>query len=102
MIRMAVIAPTTGSARLFSGFAQQRIAVGDIEINAVVGGSGPPLLLLHGHPQTLAIWHKVAPALATRYTVVATDLRGYGDSSKPQGRSDHSNRAGRTVRRQSH
>jgi haloacetate dehalogenase len=54
-----------------------------VEINAVIGGSGPPLLLLHGYPQTHAMWHKVAPALAERFTVVATDLRGYGDSGKP-------------------
>ena len=52
-------------------------------INVVVGGNGPPLLLLHGVPQTHLSWHKVAPALAKNYTVVAADLRGYGDSSKP-------------------
>ncbi|ASJ71914.1 alpha/beta fold hydrolase [Granulosicoccus antarcticus] len=78
--------------QLFPGFAQHRIEVeSNIHINAVVGGSGPPLLLLHGHPQTLSIWHKVAPVLAERFTVVATDLRGYGDSSKPAGLPDHSN-----------
>lgn len=53
------------------------------------GGSGPPLLLLHGHPQTHVIWHKIAPRLAHDFTVVAPDLRGYGDSSKPPTTPDH-------------
>ncbi len=83
---------------LFPGFTQHRVAVEpEIEINAVVGGSGPPLLLLPGHPQTLAIWHKVAPLLAERFTVVAANLRGYGDSSKPRGAADHGNYAKRTM-----
>lgn len=54
-----------------------------------IGGSGPPLLLLHGHPQTHAMWHLVAPALAQRFTVVMMDLRGYGDSIRPAGDADH-------------
>jgi haloacetate dehalogenase len=54
-----------------------------------VGGDGPPVLLLHGYPQTHAMWHLVAPALASSHTVVVTDLRGYGDSSKPPGDADH-------------
>ena len=83
---------------LFPGFEDRIIDVGNgIHIAAVIGGTGPPLLLLHGHPQTHAIWHRVAPALAGRYTVVAADLRGYGDSSKPIGASDHSNYAKRVM-----
>jgi haloacetate dehalogenase len=74
---------------LFPGFTQSRIDTGDAEINTLIGGNGPPLLLLHGHPQTLACWHKVAPALAKDFTIVLTDLRGYGDSSKPDGGPDH-------------
>lgn len=79
----------TAIATLLPGFRPQRIRTAGADINAVVGGSGPPLLLLHGHPQTLVCWHKVAPALAARFTVVLTDLRGYGDSSKPEGGADH-------------
>jgi haloacetate dehalogenase len=88
-----------GSTRMdfISGFTRQRVACGDIEINTVVGGSGPPLLLLHGYPQTHVIWHKVAPRLAERFTIVATDLRGYGDSSKPAGLPDHSNYSKRAM-----
>lgn len=71
----------------------------EVRIHAVVGGDGPPLLLLHGHPQTHAIWHKVAPTLAQRFTVVACDLRGYGDSSKPAGTADHGNYSKRTMAR---
>ena len=77
----------------FPGFEQKRITVqsddGPIEIACQIGGEGPPLLLLHGFPQTKAIWHEVAPALVERYTVVVTDLRGYGASSKPFGKLDH-------------
>lgn len=68
---------------LFPGFRVERIPVGPVSVHAVIAGSGPALLLLHGYPQTHAIWHKVAQRLATRFTVVATDLRGYGDSGKP-------------------
>lgn len=83
---------------LFPHFRPLQIDVAPtITINAVVGGSGPPLLLLHGHPQTHAIWHRVAPNLAEHFTVVACDLRGYGDSSKPQGEPDHANYSKRAL-----
>jgi haloacetate dehalogenase len=68
-----------------------------IVIRGVRGGSGPALLLLHGHPQTRAIWHKVADLLAESFTVVITDLRGYGDSDKPAGLPDHGNYAKRRM-----
>jgi haloacetate dehalogenase len=83
---------------LFPGFQPRRVAVGGgVEIAAVVGGSGPPLLLLHGHPQTHAMWHRVAPALAQRYTVVAADLRGYGDSTRPGADAEHALHAKRAM-----
>ena len=74
---------------LFPGFQSQRVATSSVAIHCVRGGSGPPLLLLHGYPQTHAIWHRVAPALARTYTVVCADLRGYGDSDKPAGDEAH-------------
>jgi haloacetate dehalogenase len=74
---------------MFEGFSRRRIATAGAEINLVIGGEGPPLLLLHGFPQTHACWHEVAPALARRFTVVASDLRGYGDSEKVASDPDH-------------
>ena len=68
---------------MFEGFTKTRIETSSTAINLVQGGTGPPLLLLHGYPQTHAMWHKVAPRFAAHYTVVAPDLRGYGDSGKP-------------------
>jgi haloacetate dehalogenase len=82
---------------LFAGFERRRIATPGAEINCVVGGSGPPLLLLHGYPQTHAMWHRVAPRLAERFTVVCSDLRGYGDSSKPDGGVGHVNYSKRAM-----
>ncbi len=70
-------------ADFFPGFAQRRIATSGAEITLVTGGSGPPLLLLHGYPQTHVMWRKIAPRLAEEFTLVIPDLRGYGDSSKP-------------------
>ena len=75
---------------------------GTIEISYLIGGSGPPLLLLHGFPQTKAIWSLVAPELAKSFTVVAADLRGYGASSKPHGKSDHSTYSKRSMAADQH
>lgn len=74
---------------LFEGFEQRLVATPGCDINLRIGGSGPPVLLLHGYPQTHAMWHAVAPALSERFTVVCADLPGYGDSSKPPSTDDH-------------
>ena len=68
---------------MFDGFTSMQIETPETVINLKHGGSGPPVLLLHGYPQTHVMWHKVAPVLAKSHTVVAPDLRGYGDSGKP-------------------
>ncbi len=82
----------------FPGFAAHDIPTsGGVTNHAVKGGSGPPLLLLHGAPMTHFTWRDVAPRLAEDYTVVAADLRGYGDSSQPQGLPDHSNYSKRSM-----
>jgi haloacetate dehalogenase len=81
----------------FPGFAQRRIETAGASINLVTGGSGPPLLLLHGYPQTHVMWRKVAPRLAQDFTVVIPDLRGYGDSSKPPAGSDFAAYAKRAL-----
>jgi haloacetate dehalogenase len=82
---------------VFPGFVSRRIATSGAEIECIVGGSGPPLLLLHGYPQTHAMWHKIAPRLAQSYTVVCSDLRGYGDSSKPESTQDHATYSKRAM-----
>ena len=74
---------------MFEGFTQKQVEGAGARINLRYAGSGPPLLLLHGNPLTHVMWHKIAPGLAQDFTVVATDLRGYGDSSKPDGGPDH-------------
>jgi haloacetate dehalogenase len=73
----------------FEGFTSAAIAVPGAELFVRWGGSGPPLLLLHGHPRTHATWHRVAELLAPRFTVVCPDLRGFGRSSKPADTPDH-------------
>ena len=83
--------------QLFPDFEPRVFEVNGIQIAGHIGGSGSPLLLLHGHPQTHAIWHKLAPVLMKSHTLVMTDLRGYGDSSKPQGDVDHSNYSKRVM-----
>lgn len=75
---------------MFEGFTLEYVDLGDVTLRVRHGGSGPPLLLLHGHPRTHATWHRVAPLMAARHTVVCPDLRGYGASSKPPTTPDHS------------
>jgi haloacetate dehalogenase len=85
--------------KYFPEFEQQLLAIGDnVKINTLVGGEGKEaILLLHGHPESYLIWRGIASILAKKYTVVVTDLRGYGDSSKPEGLNDHSNYSKRTM-----
>jgi haloacetate dehalogenase len=75
---------------LFAGFTQHNMEIDGVRLRARRAGIGPPLLLLHGHPQTHAMWHLVAPALAARFTVIAADLRGYGDSARVAPDANHS------------
>ncbi|EWC64133.1 hydrolase [Actinokineospora spheciospongiae] len=74
---------------MFDGFALERIDVGGVVLRVRHGGHGPPVVLLHGHPRTHTTWHRVAPLLAERHTVVCPDLRGYGESDKPPTTADH-------------
>jgi haloacetate dehalogenase len=73
----------------FPGFESHRLELAESQVHAVVGGSGPAVLLLHGYPQTHVAWHRIAPTLARHFTVVAPDLRGYGDSAGPAGGPPH-------------
>ena len=82
---------------MFDGFSDASTDVDGVHIHAVKGGRGPALLLLHGHPQTHVIWHKVVPELVKHFTVIAADLRGYGDSGKPAGDKDHLNYSKRRM-----
>lgn len=75
---------------MFPGSTNSSLSTREVVINICHGGDGPPVLLLHGYPQTHMMWHRVAPALAERFKVVCPDLRGYGDSQKPVGGGDHS------------
>ena len=81
----------------FPGFERRRIETSGANINLVTGGSGPPVLLLHGYPQTHLMWRKLGPRLAAEFTVVAPDLRGYGDSSKPPAGPENANYAKRAL-----
>lgn len=82
---------------MFEGFSKHVARIDDAEICYRIGGSGSPILLLHGFPQNMAMWGRIAPLLATEHTVVCTDLRGYGDSSKPRCLTDRSNYSFRTM-----
>ncbi len=89
---------TIGSSNFLRGFDLKDFEYGDnIRIRYASAGNGPPLLLLHGHPQTHVTWRKIAPDLAETFTVIAPDLRGYGDSSKPAGGADHINYSKREM-----
>ncbi|WP_076998778.1 alpha/beta fold hydrolase [Variovorax sp. KK3] len=72
-----------------TGFTPFDVTRDGVRLHGRIGGSGPPVLMLHGHPQTLTIWHRVAPKLAERFTLVMVDLRGYGDSGRPQADAEH-------------
>ena len=82
---------------MFHGYVKHTRQVNGVEIAFRMGGNGPALLLLHGHPQTHVIWHKIAESLAQHFTVIAADLRGYGDSKKPEDDAEHINYAKRTM-----
>jgi haloacetate dehalogenase len=88
---------SAADARLLPGFKVERVKTSGAQLHAVVGGSGPPLLLIHGAPLTHLSWFRVAPELAKKYTVVAADLRGYGDSSKPEDGDKHINYSKRAM-----
>jgi haloacetate dehalogenase len=74
---------------ILQGFDERQLTLNGIRINFVIKGDGPPLLLLHGYPETHAMWHKIAPQLAEHFTVVVPDMRGYGDSEKPKSDPQH-------------
>ena len=74
---------------MFNNFKKSIAKVNNVNINYIIGGTGPPILLLHGYPQTHVMWHKIAESLAEHFTVVISDLRGYGDSSKPPSTETH-------------
>jgi len=82
---------------MFEGFADRRVAVGKAELYCQSGGAGPPLLLLHGYPQTHVAWHRVAPRLMRNFTVIVPDLRGYGQSRGPGPDPEHRNYSKRAM-----
>src|ERR1700720_4189646 len=81
--------PQGAGGDFFAGFKREQIKTTGATINVVHGGKGSPVLLMHGIPETHLLWRKVAPVLSQNFTLVITDLRGYGDSSKPPGGADH-------------
>ncbi|MDX2156577.1 MAG: alpha/beta hydrolase [Hyphomicrobiaceae bacterium] len=87
----------TAAADLYSGFESRLATLGDVALFTRIGGKGPPLLLLHGYPQTHVLWHRVAPALAAHFTLIIPDLRGYGASSCPPSDGEHRAYAKRTM-----
>jgi pimeloyl-ACP methyl ester carboxylesterase len=106
VLKMALAAPAmamahgsglAAQAALFPGFESRKIQTSGATINVLHGGSGPPLLLIHGYPQTHVEWHTIAPRLAQKFTVVMTDLRGYGDSSKPPDGENHAGYSKRAM-----
>ena len=82
---------------MFEGFALDRVDVGEVTLRVRHGGSGPALLLLHGHPRTHTTWHRVAPMLSDAFSVVCPDLRGYGQSSHPPERPEHATYSKRAM-----
>ena len=89
--------PTDVPSNFFPGFRRHTIQTSGTTINVVVGGNGSPILLLHGYPQTHVEWRKIAPQLSANYTVVIPDLRGYGDSGKPEDGDNHINYSKRAM-----
>src|SRR5919206_21067 len=82
---------------MFPGFTTGPVRANGTTVHVCRGGAGPPVLLLHGYPQTHVMWHRVAPVLAERFTVICPDLRGYGDSDQPPGGPDHEGYSKRTM-----
>ena len=91
--------PELDMPELFPGFARHHIEIDGLTFHARSGGNGPPLLCLHGYPQTHACWHKIAPKLSETNTVVVMDLRGYGQSAVPASAADHQPYSKRTMAR---
>jgi haloacetate dehalogenase len=87
------------SVPMFESFALEMVALPEATLRVRYGGSGPPVLLLHGHPRTHTTWHRVAPLLAASHTVVCPDLRGFGRSSKPADTPDHAGSSKRAKAR---
>jgi haloacetate dehalogenase len=93
------VLPKPRMTGFFEGFDLSTVVLDEVALRVRIGGGGPPVVLLHGHPRTHVTWHRVAPLLARRHTVVCPDLRGYGASSKPATRDDHSQMSKRALAR---